>query len=82
MALTNYLLQTVLGTIFVTGINEVRGERLTVVWMMIITLVVWMLQLSWSKPWMERFEYGPVEWLWRSLTYGKAQRFKRRLLQL
>jgi len=82
MALTNYLLQTVLGTIFVTGINEVRGERLTVVWMMIITLVVWMLQLSWSKPWMERFEYGPVELLWRSLTYGKAQPFKRRLLQL
>lgn len=82
MALTNYLFQTVMGTVSVASINEVRGERLTVVWMMLVTVVVWVLQLSWSKPWMERFEYGPIEWLWRSLTYGKAQRFKRRLLEL
>lgn len=27
--------------------------------------------LAWSKPWLERFRYGPLEWLWRCLTYGK-----------
>ncbi|WP_420829747.1 DUF418 domain-containing protein [Polyangium aurulentum] len=29
--------------------------------------------ILWSGPWLARFRYGPVEWLWRSLTYGKAQ---------
>ncbi len=79
MALTNYLLQTVLGTIFVAGVNEFRGERLTVIWMMLITLAIWLLQLSWSLPWMKQFHYGPVEWLWRSLTYRKTQPFKLRM---
>ena len=31
------------------------------------------LMLAWSKPWLDRFRYGPLEWLWRCLTYG--QRF-------
>jgi uncharacterized protein len=30
------------------------------------------LMLAWSKPWLDRYRYGPLEWLWRSLTYGKA----------
>jgi len=29
------------------------------------------LMLAWSKPWLERYRYGPLEWLWRCLTYGK-----------
>jgi uncharacterized protein len=32
--------------------------------------------LAWSKPWLERFRQGPVEWLWRSLTEGKRLPFK------
>lgn len=31
----------------------------------------WVLMLAWSRPWLERFRYGPLEWLWRCLTYGK-----------
>ncbi|MBA4163774.1 MAG: hypothetical protein C0510_03940 [Erythrobacter sp.] len=27
--------------------------------------------LAWSKPWLERFRFGPLEWLWRCLTYGR-----------
>lgn len=76
MALTNYLLQTVIGSILVQAVNQFRGQRLTVLWMMLITLVIWALQLSWSKPWMKRFYYGPAEWLWRSLTYRKVQPFR------
>ena len=29
------------------------------------------LVLFWSKPWLDHFRYGPLEWLWRCLTYGK-----------
>lgn len=35
------------------------------------------LMLAWSKPWLERFRYGPLEWLWRCLTYGKVFPLKR-----
>ncbi|MEP2736940.1 MAG: DUF418 domain-containing protein [Erythrobacter sp.] len=35
------------------------------------------LMLLWSKPWLERFRYGPLEWLWRCLTYGKMFPMKR-----
>lgn len=36
-----------------------------------VMLLAWALMLAWSKPWLERFRYGPLEWLWRCLTYGK-----------
>ena len=39
--------------------------------------VVWVLMLLWSKPWLERFHYGPFEWAWRSLSRGKLQPFRR-----
>lgn len=40
-------------------------------------LVVWVLMLAWSKPWLERYRYGPLEWLWRCLTYWKMFPLKR-----
>ena len=33
----------------------------------------WAVMLLWSKPWLERFRYGPLEWLWRSLARMKIQ---------
>ena len=35
------------------------------------------LMLAWSKPWLARFRYGPLEWLWRCLTYGKRLPLRR-----
>ena len=47
-------------------------------WMqVIIVLLIWILQLIWSKPWLEKFRFGPLEWLWRSFTYGKKQKMIR-----
>ena len=37
----------------------------------LVVLLAWVVMLAWSKPWLERFKYGPLEWLWRCLTYGK-----------
>ncbi|MFM5883726.1 MAG: DUF418 domain-containing protein [Novosphingobium sp.] len=34
-------------------------------------VAVWILMLLWSKAWLERYRYGPLEWLWRCLTYGR-----------
>lgn len=38
----------------------------------IVVAATWVGMLLWSKPWLERFRFGPLEWLWRCLTYGKA----------
>jgi len=40
-------------------------------------LLGWVLMLAWSKPWLAHFRYGPLEWLWRCLTYWKVFPFRR-----
>ena len=42
-------------------------------------LLGWALMLAWSKPWLARYRFGPLEWLWRSLTYGKIAPIRRPL---
>ncbi len=43
----------------------------------VVATLTCVLMLAWSKPWLERYRYGPLEWLWRCLTYGKAFALKR-----
>lgn len=43
----------------------------------IVVPLFWLVMLSWSKPWLERFRYGPFEWLWRSLSRGKLALLQR-----
>lgn len=38
----------------------------------IVVALAWVLMLAWSKPWLDRYRYGPLEWLWRSLTYRQV----------
>ncbi|GLR47271.1 DUF418 domain-containing protein [Sphingomonas astaxanthinifaciens] len=40
--------------------------------------LVWAIMLLWSKPWLERFNYGPLEWAWRSLSRGRLEPMRRR----
>ena len=42
-----------------------------------VVLTVWVLMLLWSKAWLARYRYGPLEWLWRCMTYGKLFPLKR-----
>ncbi|WP_245804658.1 DUF418 domain-containing protein [Erythrobacter tepidarius] len=37
----------------------------------IVVVLAWIAMLAWSKPWLDRFHYGPLEWLWRCLTYRR-----------
>ena len=37
----------------------------------IVVALAWIAMLAWSKPWLERFNYGPLEWLWRCMTYRR-----------
>ena len=42
-----------------------------------VTFLTWVLMLAWSKPWLEKYRYGPLEWLWRCMTYGKIFKLTR-----
>jgi uncharacterized protein len=74
MALTNYLSHTIIcGLIFYGWGFGFYGsfERFEQV---LVVVVIWIFQLIFSTYWMNRFKFGPFEWLWRSMTYGKLQR--------
>lgn len=76
MALTNYLTQTALGLIVLGALSG--AVDLTRTWLAVFVVAVWALQLWWSQAWLDRFRYGPVEWLWRCATYRSWQRLRHR----
>ncbi len=76
MALSSYLLQTVLGSFvffgFGFGLLGRFGNAVTVP----IGLAVFVLEAWVCAAWLGRFRYGPVEWLWRSLTWLRVEPFR------
>ncbi|HET8547360.1 MAG TPA: DUF418 domain-containing protein [Bryobacteraceae bacterium] len=77
MALTNYLLQSVLLTwaFRLTGLYAQPwfGPLL----LLVPTILFFAMQVWASNWWLERYQFGPLEWLWRSLTYGHKQPLRR-----
>ena len=72
-AFTNYLGTSVLMMlIFHPWAGGLWGE-LSRPELYLVVALGWAVMLAWSRPWLERYRYGPLEWLWRCLTYG--QRF-------
>jgi uncharacterized protein len=73
MALTNYLMQTLLCTTLFYGYGGGLFDRLDRVELLGVVAAVWLLQLGYSPLWLRYFRFGPAEWLWRSLTYWRPQ---------
>jgi uncharacterized protein len=71
MALTNYLMQTVIGIILFYGIGFGFGGDIGPVIFFPIAFAIYLLQILYSNIWFKHFQYGPLEWIWRQLTYGK-----------
>jgi uncharacterized protein len=71
MAFTNYLSQTTI--MLVLGVGLGLYGTLERVEQMQIVVLVWIAQLIISPLWLTVFRFGPAEWLWRSLSYGKVQ---------
>jgi uncharacterized protein len=77
MGLTTYLMQTLLGTLLLFSYGlDLLGEYGAGVWAL-ISLAAFFLQIIFSNWWLSRFQFGQVEWLWRSLTYFKVQPLKK-----
>ncbi|MEZ5465256.1 MAG: DUF418 domain-containing protein [Lysobacteraceae bacterium] len=71
MALTNYLSQTLLSIAIFYGIGLGIGPRFGMLGILFATLLIFAAQAVWSVRWLERHQQGPMEALWRRLTYGR-----------
>jgi uncharacterized protein len=69
MALTNYLLQSLVCTWIFSGYGLGYFEQLPRAWQVPFVLGFYTLQVLLSHAWLSRFRYGPAEWLWRAATY-------------
>ena len=73
MALTNYLLQSAIINILFYGYGFGLYTRMPSTLVLPLAILVFAGQVVLSKWWIERFRFGPAEWLWRSVTYWKLQ---------
>ena len=76
MALTNYLMHSVILTTVFYGYGLGLYGSIPRFWQMGFVVAVIGLQLMLSPWWLSRYRFGPAEWLWRSLTYWKRQPFR------
>jgi uncharacterized protein len=77
MALTNYLAQTVLATIIFSGFGFALAGRIGPTYLWLLAIAILALQIVFSAWWLRQYRFGPLEWVWRSLTYRKRQPMRR-----
>lgn len=80
MALTNYLLHSIICTTIFYGYGFGLIGQIGAFQGVLLAIVIFIVQIPLSRFWLSRFYYGPFEWLWRILTYGKAQPFVKKNL--
>jgi uncharacterized protein len=77
MAFTNYIMQSIICTLIFFGYGLNYYAELQFYQLYFIVFAIWALQLLASPLWLRLFFYGPLEWVWRSLTYRHPQPFRR-----
>ena len=73
MALSNYLATSVVATMIFYGYGLGMFAQFGRAQLYAVVAIIWAMMLLWSKPWLDRFRYGPAEWLWRSLSRWKFE---------
>jgi uncharacterized protein len=73
MALTNYLAQTLIQCILIYGWGFGLIGRIHLGFVPPLAIAIFALQVGYSRWWLAQYRFGPLEWLWRTLTYGRAQ---------
>jgi uncharacterized protein len=74
MALSNYIGQSIICTFIFYSYGLGLFGQVGAFNGLLLSLVIWIVQLGLSVVWLRFFQYGPLEWVWRSLTYGVPQR--------
>lgn len=79
MALTNYICQSIAGMFLFYGIGFGLGAGVGLSQTELIALTIFILQTFFSRLWLHYCQFGPLEWIWRMLNYGKPlQLFKQK----
>ena len=73
MALSNYLFHSVTASVLFLG--WAKAGRFDYAAQLLIVVAIWIVQLIVSPIWLQRFRFGPAEWLWSTLTYGQCSRY-------
>jgi len=76
-ALSNYLFQSVLCTLIFNGYGLGLYGEIDPPLALALTVVVFLTQVRLSAWWLAHYQFGPIEWVWRTLTYGRFQRLQR-----
>lgn len=79
MSVTNYMAQGFIGVPLFYGFGLNLAVELSFLQCMLVGLVIYTIQIVYSNWWMKRFYYGPVEWLWRTLTWFRPFPFRRKI---
>ena len=77
MAFSNYIATSLVMTAVFSGWGFGLGGKVSHAAQPLFVLAMWALILGWSLPWLAHYRQGPLEWLWRSLTEGRALPFRR-----
>lgn len=77
LALTNYLMQSLICVFIFMGYGLGMEAKIGPTKLVVIAFVIYTFQLVISHVWVKYFKFGPMEWLWRSLTYWKIQPFRK-----
>lgn len=80
MALTNYVGQSVICTLIFYGTGFGLGGKIGPTLYLPAGIAIYLLQILCSRAWLNRFQFGPLEWLWRVLTYGTWIPLTRRMI--
>ncbi|MEO8533832.1 MAG: DUF418 domain-containing protein [Flavobacterium sp.] len=77
MTLTNYITQNILAAFIFSGIGLGIGDTMPYWFYFSLAIFIFIIQLFISKWWLSKYNYGPIEWLWRSASYRKLFPFKK-----
>jgi uncharacterized protein len=72
MALSNYLFQSLICTVIFYSYGLALFCKVRPSLGLLLTIIIWLIQIPLSVWWLRRFQFGPIEWLWRSLTYWQC----------
>ena len=71
MALSCYILQSLIGIFLFYGVGLGLGTSVGLVFVVLIAFGVFLLEMVLCHVWLRSFRFGPLEWVWRLLTYGQ-----------
>ncbi|MFO7602694.1 MAG: DUF418 domain-containing protein [Gammaproteobacteria bacterium] len=78
LALTHYIMQTLISLFIFYGFGLGLYARLERYELVFICLAVWAVQILFSVLWLHQFRLGPLEWLWRSMIYARRQALRKK----